>query len=194
MDQKIDALHSSHQILDIAQHLVQTRGFNAFSYADIAKVMHVSKTSLHYHFATKADLGTKLVERYHTAFERALDEIDATDCSMPEKLRRFTELYARVLANERMCLCGMLAAEFVTLPPAMQEALNRFFELNETWLAVVLENGRKQGSLRFTGTAKDTAIYIISTLEGSMMLARAHGGMARFDVTTRHLLTDLAIN
>jgi TetR/AcrR family transcriptional regulator, transcriptional repressor for nem operon len=192
MDQKTEVLHSSQQILDIAQQLVQTRGFNAFSYADIAKVMHVSKTSLHYHFATKADLGVKLVERYHAAFKQALDEIDAADCKTPEKLRRFMDLYARVLADERMCLCGMLAAEFATLPLAMQDALNHFFELNETWLAAVLKNGNKNGSLHFTGSVTDTALYVISSLEGSMMMARAHGGTARFDAAMHHLLNELA--
>jgi TetR/AcrR family transcriptional regulator, transcriptional repressor for nem operon len=190
MDQKTDALHSSQQILDIAQKLVQTRGFNAFSYADIAKTMHVSKASLHYHFATKSDLGTKLVERYHAAFKQALDDIDAAGCRMPEKLLRFMKLYARVLADERMCLCGMLAAEFDTLPPTMQEALNRFFDLNETWLADVLESGQTHGSMHFAGPATEAALYIISTLEGSMMMARAHGGMARFDAATRHLLNE----
>ncbi len=191
MDQKSDSLSSPQRILDIAQLLVQTRGFNAFSYADIAKAMHVSKASLHYHFTTKADLGTRMVERYHAEFKRALDEIDATGCPTPDKLRHYVELYAHVLADDRMCLCGMLAAEFTTLPPSMQAALSRYFELNETWLAAVLEVGRKQGSLRFEGPAADTASYIISSLEGSMMMSRTHGGLARFKASSRHLLADL---
>ena len=59
MDQKTEAVHTSQQILDIAQRLVQTRGFNAFSYADIANELNVSKASLHYHFTSKAKLGVK---------------------------------------------------------------------------------------------------------------------------------------
>ncbi len=57
MDQKSDTIHTSQQILDIAQRLVQTRGFNDFSYADIASALNISKASLHYHFASKAKLG-----------------------------------------------------------------------------------------------------------------------------------------
>ena len=71
MDQKTDQVHTSQQILDIAQRLVQTRGFNAFSYADIASELKVSKASLHYHFASKAELGIKLIERYEDGMERA---------------------------------------------------------------------------------------------------------------------------
>ena len=75
MDQKTDPTYTSQQILDIAQRLVQTRGFNAFSYADIASVLGVSKASLHYHFASKAELGVKLIERYEDGMARALNEI-----------------------------------------------------------------------------------------------------------------------
>ena len=51
------------RILDIAEHLVQTRGFNGFSYAHIAEAMHVTKASLHYHFPSKSDLGKHLEGR-----------------------------------------------------------------------------------------------------------------------------------
>jgi TetR/AcrR family transcriptional repressor of nem operon len=193
MDQKTDTLHTSQQILDIAQRLVQTRGFNAFSYADIASVLSVSKASLHYHFASKAELGVKLIERYEDGIERALGEIDRDGGGAATKLRRYVDIYAKVLADERMCLCGMLAAEFVTLPKAMQTALDSFFALNERWLVSVVEDGRSGGALHFKGTASEAAQYIIGSLEGSMMMARSRGGLARFDAATRRLLADFGI-
>jgi TetR/AcrR family transcriptional repressor of nem operon len=52
------------RILDVAEQLVQTRGFNGFSYADIAAAVGLTKATLHYHFATKAELGRRLIERY----------------------------------------------------------------------------------------------------------------------------------
>ena len=193
MDQKSDTIHTSQQILDIAQRLVQTRGFNAFSYADIASTLSVSKASLHYHFASKAELGVRLIERYEDGIERALGEIDRAGGGAAAKLRRYVDIYAKVLADERMCLCGMLAAEFVTLPKTMQTALDGFFALNERWLVTVLEEGRSGGTLHFKGLASEAAQYIIGSLEGSMMMARSHGGMARFDAATRRLLSDFGI-
>jgi hypothetical protein len=35
------------------------------------------------------------------------------------------------------------------------------------------------------------AQFLIASLEGAMMLARSHGGMARFDAATRRLLAEL---
>ena len=193
MDQKTVITHTSQHILDIAQRLVQTRGFNAFSYADIAAALNVSKASLHYHFASKAELGTRLIERYTDNFERTLGEIDIAGGNAAVKLQRYVDIYVNVLKDERMCLCGMLAAEFVTLPKSMQTALDDFFQLNERWLVAVLEQGRAESSLRFDGSPGDAAQYIIGSLEGSLMLARSHGGMARFDAATRHLLVDFGI-
>ena len=193
MDQKSDTLHTSQQIMDIAQHLVQTRGFNAFSYADIARALSLSKASLHYHFASKSDLGVSLIERYEDSFKRTLGVIDLECGEAPAKLRRYVDNYSRVLADERMCMCGMLAAEFVTLSKAMQTALDNFFNLNERWLVTVLEEGRESASLHFDGSTLEAAQYIVGSLEGSMMMARSHGGIARFDAASRHLLADFGI-
>src|SRR5262245_3359472 len=44
------------RILDAAERLVQIRGFSGFSYADVAEELGVTKASLHYHFAGKAEL------------------------------------------------------------------------------------------------------------------------------------------
>ena len=55
---------TAERILDIAERLVQTRGFTNFSYADIAAELGITKASLHYHFPGKAELGQGGIERY----------------------------------------------------------------------------------------------------------------------------------
>ncbi len=54
------------RILDAAERLVQDRGFNGFSYADVAAELQITKPALHYHFASKAALGEALIARYAT--------------------------------------------------------------------------------------------------------------------------------
>jgi len=179
------------RVLDAAERLVQVRGFNGFSYADIAAELHITKASLHYHFATKADLGEALITRYAARFFAALDAADTDGTSPPAKLSAYAKLYADVLGQERMCLCGMLAAEYPTLPGPMQSAVLEFFDHNETWLQAVLEQGRSEGSLEFTGPARDTARMIISGLEGAMLVTRPYGDAGRFQVAADGLLATL---
>jgi TetR/AcrR family transcriptional regulator, transcriptional repressor for nem operon len=179
------------RILDLAERLVQTRGFNGFSYADIASELGVTKASLHYHFPTKAELGRRLIDRYGEAFAQALADIDASGTDARVKLRRYASLYARVLRDDRMCLCGMMAADYATLPEPMKSAVTQFFEANEQWLASVLEQGRANGDLRFSGAPLDVARLLVGSLEGAMLVARSFGDVSRFESITAWLLADL---
>lgn len=179
------------RILDIASRLVQSRGFNGFSYADIAAELQVTKASLHYHFATKAELGRRLIERYEADFVESLAEVDRKARGAFDRLQRYARLYASVLSESRMCLCGMLAAESGTLPEPMRDGLLHYFDANEHWLARVLDEGREAGELRFEGRPLAVAAMLVGALEGAMMLARSYGDGARFDSAAQRLLADL---
>jgi TetR/AcrR family transcriptional repressor of nem operon len=180
------------RILEVASRLVQTRGFNGFSYAHIAAELGVTKASLHYHFPSKADLGRRLIERYERSFVDALSHIEAETPRGVERLRRYMRIYSGVLGNEQMCLCGMLAAEHGTLPAPMRRTLQHYFDVNEAWLAKVLERGRDEGALRFDGSPREVAALLLSSLEGAMMLARSYGDPQRFKSATERLLAELS--
>ena len=182
---------TAQKILDIAARLVQTRGFNGFSYADIAAELAVTKASLHYHFPTKADLGTKLIELYERNFVAALEGIERDAVGEFDQLRRYSNIYDRVLSTHQMCLCGMLAAEHGTLPDSMRRELRHYFDVNEGWLAAVLERGRAARQLRFDGAPRDVARMLLGALEGAMMLARSVGDVGHFRVSADRLLADL---
>ena len=183
---------TAERILDIAERLVQTRGFNSFSYADIAAELGITKASLHYHFSSKEMLGQTLITRYADRFADALERIDEDIPDAPAKLEAYADLYAGVLEGKRMCMCGILAAEYQTLPKPMRSAVIRFFDDNQRWLADVLRQGQADKTLTFTGSADETAQSILSTLEGAMLVARPYGDLAKFRSTAGQLLAGLA--
>ncbi len=180
------------QVLDVAERFAQSRGFNGFSYADVAAELKLTKAALHYHFASKAELGEALIARYAARFAAALDGLVAGDA--PAKLQGYVDLYLEVFRNERMCLCGMLAAEYQTLPAPMRDAVVSFFDHNEKWLAAVLEQGRDEGTVHFEGPAGERARMIVGGLEGAMLVARPYGDISRFEVAASHLLRELVTN
>jgi TetR/AcrR family transcriptional regulator, transcriptional repressor for nem operon len=182
---------TAERILDIAERLVQTRGFSNFSYADIAAELGITKASLHYHYPGKAELGEALITRYSERFNQALTEIDRNLPTGRAKLEAYADLYAGVLRNERMCMCGILAAEYPTLPAAMQSEVIRFFDENERWLTKLLEDGKADNTLSYRGPAADVAQGILSTLEGAMLVARPYGDLARFEAAASQLLAGL---
>ena len=180
------------RILDIAEQLVQARGFNGFSYADIAAEVGISKAALHYHFPGKADLGLAVITRYAERFSESLGAIDRADATPVDRLAAYTRLYGQVLQRGKVCLCAVLAAEYQTLPAPMQAAVTGFFEASEDWLEKVLEEGRQDASLRFTGTARETARLVVACLEGAMLVARPCRDSDRVRSVAASLLADLA--
>jgi len=188
---EVERVDTATQILDVAERLVQVRGFNGFSYADVAAELKITKAALHYHFAGKAELGEALVVRYATRFAEALVGVEARSVDVRARLDAYADLYLDVLREQRMCLCGMMAAEYQTLPAPIQDAVVRFFDENERWLVGVLEKGRKEGTLTFAGPPNETARMIVSGLEGAMLVARPFGDITRFQSAARHLLSGL---
>jgi TetR/AcrR family transcriptional repressor of nem operon len=133
-----------------------------------------------------------LIERYRSVFGAALEAIDRAAATPREKLQRYVGLYDSVLRDERMCLCGMLAAEYATLPRPMQEGLRLFFSANERWLTAVLKDGLRTGTLLFGEPANERARFLIGALEGAMLVARSYGDPRRFRVAAAYVLADLA--
>ena len=164
------------RILDTAEELIQTRGLNAMSYADIATRLGIRKASLHYHFASKADLVEALIQRYSQRFFAALDRIETSNEDAVERLREYADIYRTVLERGRMCLCGMLASDYQTLTPASQRAVAAYFDGNRDWLERIIAEGVQAGRLAPQTSARVTAQALIAGLEGAMLILRASGG------------------
>ena len=132
--------------------MVQTRGYNGFSYGDIADMVGIRKASLHHHFPGKAGLGREVARQYRGAFGEALAGIESETDDRIARLERYAELYARQLSEHgRMCLCGMLAAEYETLPAPVQDEVRGFFDERRAWLARMLGGERRPTAMHGTG-------------------------------------------
>jgi TetR/AcrR family transcriptional repressor of nem operon len=180
-------------MVDIAQRLIQTRGYSRFSYADVATELGVTKATLHYHFAGKADLGQAVLDRYVARFYEAIEAIDAAGSDGLGGFEAYVDLYRQVVRGERMCLCGMLAAEIELLPPAMRVVVSDFFDRNVEWLDHLLARGADDGSL-FPLSAPERAARaqsVLALLQGGMLSARATSAPARFEMVVDQLRLDL---
>lgn len=182
---------TAERTLDVAERLVQVRGFHGFSYADVANELDITTASLHYHFRGKAELGEALIARYSARFADSLENVDRDVTDAPDKLDAYVAIYSGLLQEDRMCLFGMLAAEYETLPTSMREAVTKFFEDNEAWLTNVLAQGQADGSLSISGTPSDGSQMILNGLEGAMLIARTYGGLTRFESSASRLLDTL---
>lgn len=181
------------QILNAAERLCQTRGFSGFSFRDLAAIIGIRSASVHYYFPTKADLGKALITRYRHKIETALDELERKERSAAGRIKRFAGMLREMVRDEnRMCLCGILAAEAGTISAEMRAELERFFEGCELWLSRQLDAGRAQGELAFRGAPAAAAGAMLSALEGAMMTSRLYGDDRPVREATQWMLAQLS--
>lgn len=178
-------------ILDVATELVQTRGYSAISYHDIAERLGLRKASIHYHFPSKADLGTAIIERYRDSFEAILDAVLA-DPKMDtlEALRRYCEPFRVVVeTRDRVCLCAALAGEILAMPEGMQVAVEAFFSTHQRWITAILSRGMTRGDIVLRAPAASTARMIFSSLQGAVLVSRAIHDTTQLDDTIAAIVT-----
>ena len=186
---------TTHQkLIDSARYLIQTRGYNGFSYADVAEEVQVRKASIHHHFPTKADLAKAVVEESRAGIVEQISLLAEGDFDPVERLRFYIEYWERCItdATAPFCVAGMLAAELPSLPPELAECVRMHFRDLSRWLETILTKGAQSGVFRFQGAASAEAEAFISLVYGAMLTARAYGDASKFAEVSRGGLRRLA--
>ncbi|MDP6707792.1 MAG: TetR/AcrR family transcriptional regulator [Alphaproteobacteria bacterium] len=170
------------RIIDAAERLMQLRGYNGFSYRDIAAEVGIRSPSIHHHFPTKADLGVAVARRYTERFQERLRQAQADGADARRTLEVLVSLFREVLAREgRMCLCGILGAELPSLPDEVAAEARRFFEVNTDWLARLLRDAVRDGLVDLVAPPELEARLLFATLEGAMIRAKTEDTIGSFD-------------
>lgn len=185
---------TSDRILNCAQALMVERGYNAFSYADIAETVAVSKATIHFHFPTKAVLAEQVVRRYR---EGAMANLSHLSGQMSDAVGRL-EAYANywegcIRDNKPLCMCALLAAEILTLPAEVGAEVRAFFRGLEEWLATTLEDGTSQGSISLNRSPVLEAKSLFSVVYGAMLAARVFGDAAAFGAVTADAISSFKV-
>ncbi|MDR5763255.1 TetR/AcrR family transcriptional regulator [Caballeronia sp. LZ035] len=174
---------TKHRILAVGRRMVQTRGYNALSFREIAKEVGIKSAGVHHHFATKGDLGAALARQYT---DEAVDFLAALlDSHEDERstFARYTAVFRSALAEDnRMCLCGIMAAEHHDLPDPVRAEVDRFTQVNVDWLATLLRLKNARPDER---TIRNHALAIFAAIEGAQLVARGRADLSVFDDTVQ---------
>ena len=174
---------TAEQILDLAETLIQTRGYSAFSYQDIADSLGIRKASIHYHFPSKADLGVAVVDRYINRFGDGLAAIaaDQSQSSMT-MLDFYVQPYLQFASTpDRVCLSGALAGEMMALPPKVRERVDHFFQTHQLWLTKILKRGVTRGEFTLAAPASKVARFVFGALQGALLVKRTTNDLSQIN-------------
>jgi TetR/AcrR family transcriptional repressor of nem operon len=173
------------EILDAAEGLIRTSGFNGFSTRDVADAVSIKAASVHYHFPTKADIGVAVTERYTDRFLEVLGDPDRFEDAR-SAVTRYVDSFRRALVRDgKLCLCAVLGAEIGSLPAEVGQHTRIFFERNIEWLRRALTASSGATAAR----ARAEAQHILTALEGALIVSMSLDDRGVFENVARRVTT-----
>lgn len=175
-------MSTQQKLIDSARYLIQTRGYNGFSYADVAEQVQVRKASIHHHFPTKADLAQAVIEESRAGIVEQTRLLAEAAFDPVERLRFYTGYWEKCIADATapFCVAGMLAAELPSLPDPLGDCVRAHFRDLSRWLETILTAGAQAGVFRLRASASAEAEAFMSIVYGAMLTARAYGDPSKF--------------
>lgn len=171
------------EILDAAELRMRRGGYDAVSFRDLAQDVGIKSASVHYHFPQKSDLGRAVVERYVERVLAALGPPDDPAETPATRFDRLSEIYrSAAIEPGLICLCCVLGAQSLELPPPVSAAIGSYFERLLDWAGRALQ-GAPPGA--------PSAAQAVAGLQGAMILAIATGRRELFEETREPLLRAL---
>jgi TetR/AcrR family transcriptional repressor of nem operon len=178
---------TNEKLLDAALRLMLSKGYPATTVDEICAEAGVSKGSFYHFFKTKEDLGLAAIERFYQRGQDVMQNGPFTEVEDPvERAFGFVDHVESKSTFLWMdgCLLGSFALELADTNPVMREEVSRMFEEIASRMASMLRPiADRAGEGGPTATA--LAEMFLSTLEGSIVLARAHHDPDRIPKTVR---------
>ncbi|NDI84264.1 TetR/AcrR family transcriptional regulator [Undibacterium crateris] len=186
---------TAERVVDAAEGLIQARGYNGFSYDDVARLVGIKKPSIHHHFATKSELAAVVAQRYTHRFKELLLQIEGRSVKAGERLSAYAALFEKTFSTDKhLCVCGMLGAESSSLPEIVNHEVQRFFDANLDWLTQIADDGQRAGQLTSKLSPQHIAETYLSLLEGAMVVGRGMQKASGPAVVADHFLQTLTVN
>lgn len=175
-------------ILALGENLIRTKGYNAFSYQDIAAQLGVKNAAIHYHFPKKSDLAIQIIRNTHLRVEEIKSMKGRTTAL--DMLHSFIDIYAKSHRDNLVCLIGALAAEFYSLDESVQAELRKVALEIKAMLVTILKWGKENGEFYFAEQPEVKSVLLITNLLAVVQLERITG-KDEFTVVQKNIIKNL---
>ena len=177
------------RILEAAMHLFREKGYGSTSVADILSRAGVNSGSLYHYFPGKQDLLIAVLDTYIGGIHQMLLEPAWRGVEDPiEKIFKLLAGYREALIQTECtygCPIGSLALEIHEPDPPVRERLAANFSNWTTAIEGCLKAARDRVP---AGTDRRAlAEFVLTTMEGAVMLARSYRDIGYFDRAVQQL-------
>lgn len=171
------------RIVEAARELFFRQGYTATGIAQILQVAHANSGSLYYFFPTKEDVLVAVLERYKELLQPAvLDPAYARSSDPIERIFLVLDGYRQLLAATDFvlgCPIGNLALEVSNSNPKVRALIVENFQAWRVAIRSLLEEAKDR--LPRDMNHDEVSHFVLATMEGAVMLARAHHDFTPLD-------------
>jgi len=157
---------SRERIIEAANHLVYTKGYNQTSISDVATAVGITKGNLHYHFKSKEELLEAVIQFRLAMISEMLKQWEHQFPEAKAKLKRFVQM----ILNEEQdivrygCPMGSLNSELGKFQLSLQNSAREMFDLFQHWLEKVFKQlDNKKSKVR--------SKHILSMAQGAALMS-----------------------
>lgn len=176
------------RLINTAMRLFSEKGFGSTSIADLLCATDINSGSLYNFFPGKQDLLLAVLDRYRDRINEMLLRPAWEGITDPiEKVFSLLARYRTLIVDSECfygCPIGSLALEFREPDPAVRERLVANFEV---WINAVHECLMEAGSHLRISNRRDLAEFVLTTMQGAVMLTRTYRDVAYFDRAVQQL-------
>jgi TetR/AcrR family acrAB operon transcriptional repressor len=159
---------SRRQLVDIAIDCFALHGFQGTSIDRIARSAGVTKGALYYHFRDKEDLLLEAVKNRISEFERHVFDAVAASEDTHERLKRVIDAcFVTATASNHRRFIITLMVEALDTNPRLSEQFRKVLRRMRGFLADVVADGQRRGTMRFDVAPVDAAALIAGTIMGA---------------------------
>lgn len=167
------------KIIDAAAELIHKKGYFLTTVDEILDKTEVRKSNFYYYFKSKEELALHILEMRIKSFEEGVigTTLKRASLSPRVRLKRFFDKiisYHKGLNCTRGCPFGNLAIEMSEINETFRKRLAEFFKSWERYIEECITEGIKQGEFLSHLNPKQVASFILSYLEGAILLVKTH--------------------
>lgn len=155
------------------QKLLQTLGYNGFSFQHLADAVGVKKPSLYDHFESKEDFGLQLLSKYQTMFTSWAETVSVFEPSA--QVGAFFEIFIKFSSDKKLCPLCALSADVTSLPKEMKQGIEDLYDIRKAWLKNIIKIGQTKKQFRKDKTSEELANLVSAIGLGAHLGARVTG-------------------
>ncbi len=164
-------MSTQEKIIALSNVLIQQRGFQGFSYADLENGIGIRKASIHHHFPSKTDLGLAYCDYKTAQFKQLQAELNQLPAGM-QRLQGYLDAFSDCAEQGQMCGVYAMLSDSHLLLPELQLAIYRLAQLEQHLLQDILASGQASAEIRDAQSPTELAMMVSAALKGALLLNR----------------------